>query len=263
MNTGPVSRIADTAFNCDGLIDIREPLPIYAQNCSKPILATGEVVIPQNKSIKLCACSQYAGGDGVIFNLSIDDRSDSIFIPSNSCVTQIWQAPFNDNREHNFTVEGGVFGKCSMEGTLVRELNLVDENKSAGTFPLETFDFRNWFEVWNYTGNVRYTTNGTELGVGNCDSSSSIQKAAIIPKDAKTMNIQACADFAGGDGTSLKVNVDKESNMFEIPSNLCQEKNFDISNFADGKEHTITIESGVKGSCNMEAPVVSWVKMFD
>jgi hypothetical protein len=264
IKSGSRSRIVDTAFNCDGLIDIREPLPIYAQNCSIPIVASGEASFPQNMSLKLCVCSQYSGGDGAIFDIRIGNRKDSVFLPSNSCMTKIWQAPYGDNEEHQFVIKGGVSGNCDKEGVLIREMNFINETVGTGKFPLNTFDFRNiLLEVWNYSGNARYTTNGIELGVGNCDSTSSLQKSIAIPKNARTMNVRACADFAGGDGTMIKVYVDNEANIFEIPSNLCLENNFGIGKFADGKEHMIRIESQIKGSCLNEGPKISWVKIFD
>jgi len=263
FKTGPHSRILETAFDCDYLIDIRQPLPIYAQNCSIPIIAEGNIKIPENKSLKLCACSQYGGGDGVILNLWIDNNSDSIYIPSNSCINRIWDVPFADNKVHEVKIEPDVYGKCDMEGVLFRDFYFIEENKGADEFPIMSFDFRNSLEKWDSIGNVRYTLNGTELGVGNCNSSSSIQKNILLPTGSRTLTIKSCEDLAGGDGTMIKVYVDNEMNIFNIPSNLCQENVLNIQKFADGKNHTIKIESGIKGICNKEGPKISWIKILN
>ena len=262
FNSGPRSRILQTMFDCDYRIDIRQPLPVYAENCSKPIIAEGEAVIPVNKSLKLCACSQYAGGDGVIFDFVVDGFNNYIHIDSNKCKTSIVNVPLDGNQTHEIEIVPGVYGQCDQEGVLIRELSLIDKsNSTENNQSYEYFDLRSSFEVWNSSGNIRLAGNGTELGVGNCNSSSSIQKNILIPSDAQAFFIRSCADFAGGDGTVVKVSIDNERNIFEIQSNLCQENSLNIQKFADGKNHTIKIESEIKGRCGKEAPTITWIKI--
>lgn len=264
FKTGPTSRMVQTFSDCDYRVDIRQPLPISAENCTKPMVAEGEVTVPQNKSLKLCACSQYGGGDGVIFNFAIDGTQNYVHIESNKCKTEIFDVPYIANETHRIKVIPGVYGICDEEGVIIRELALVNQNISETRKPLPMyFDFKNSFEAWNSTGNTQYTMTGIVLGVGDCDSTSSIENAVRIPPDARTMTVRACADYAGGDGTTVKVSIDNEKHIFEIPSSLCQEKNFDVRRFADGKEHLIKIESGINGNCDKEGPEINWIKITD
>ena len=259
---GPQSRIIQTISNCDGLVDIRQPMPIYPVNCTYPIEAQGSVLEVQNTTLNLCACSQNGKSDGVIFSLWIDNSSDSVSIPPNSCVSQSWNIPFADNMTHEAKIVPGVYGSCENEGILLREVHSISYNSSADSFPLQSFDFRNSLEEWSDNGTIRYTTNGTELDVGNCNSSSSISKDVAIPKNAKVLKIRSCADYAGGDGTIVKVTVDNTSNILQIGSNLCQDNVVNINSVADGKNHTISVASGIKGNCEKEAPKISWIKIY-
>ena len=105
FKTGPVSRILETSFSCDNKIDIRQPLPIHQQNCTKPMIAEIETPIAANQSIKLCVCSQYGGGDGTIVNFEIDNTKNYIHIDSNKCKTEILEVPFTTNVTHKIKIE--------------------------------------------------------------------------------------------------------------------------------------------------------------
>ncbi|MBS3055604.1 MAG: hypothetical protein J4452_03900 [Candidatus Aenigmarchaeota archaeon] len=126
FNSGPRSRILETVSDCDNLVDIREPNPIYPDKCINPISAYGEMVLPPNSSIKFCACALYAGGDGVDVNVGIDGKNHTIHIDSNKCIKEIWQSPFNDGKKHKVTIEPVVYGICDYEGAIIREFTVIN-----------------------------------------------------------------------------------------------------------------------------------------
>src|SRR3989344_3506656 len=110
FENGPRSKILETFSDCNNawLIDIRQTIPIYPENCTKPIEANAEIFVSKEavgSGIEFCACSMFAGGDGAIFSIFVDNKNIStIHIDSLECKSEIIKNVFNSSKSYKITL---------------------------------------------------------------------------------------------------------------------------------------------------------------
>lgn len=131
--------------------------------------------------------------------------------------------------------------------------------KISGYFDLTERTEQN---LWAYgstnSADVWLSSNGIQLGVGEkCDSTSWISRDLEFSDVPKTLNIDACAILAGGDGTKLRIEINNFSYDHLIPPNSCNT----FSTPLDSSRVKIQIESKIAGNCAYEDPILKalWI----
>jgi hypothetical protein len=106
----------------------------------------------------------------------------------------------------------------------------------------------------------RFSEVGIETGPCGCNFINNASRKLILPKDSNALRIEVCSKFAGGDGVSAYVYVDnKEVAKLQIKSSTCTNIIANISQFADNKEHILTLESRRYKDCIEEVAI--WRKV--
>jgi len=96
------------------------------------------------------------------------------------------------------------------------------------------------------------TNSGILLGPCACTYSNSIERMIYIPKNLNTLKLSACTTSAGLDGIMVYLKIDEREWPLFFNSNSCKDYYINISDFADDKNHKISIYTGVYGICNDE-----------
>ena len=92
-----------------------------------------------------------------------------------------------------------------------------------------------------------------------CLTNSSTFREIYIPWDNVEIDVRACADEAGKDGTLGYFKFDDFSEKIFIPSNKCEERHL-IFNDTEG-QHRITLQSAIFGKCGEEWVVWKEIKI--
>jgi hypothetical protein len=224
------------------------------------------ILIPeQSSSLKIDLCTGYSGGDGTSAVISIDDYEGEIFIPNNSCTIKSFDVKKFSGDFHNIKIMSSIFGICSGEGSTINYIQLTDE-KSENELELSNnllFNLTNYLEQlkWLKNGIKDWMPNyeskiGIELNVGYCDAYTSIERNITITSNIKSLKVDLCTGYSGGDGTSSYLYIDKKRAVIFSSSNSCNKTDWNIEEFADNKEHLIKIQSYVFGICKEEMTVV-------
>lgn len=132
-----------------------------------------------------------------------------------------------------------------------------------------------WYPSITTRGKTFYLTSRTEqmkwvgYGDGNCKpyfmlegvitdpcrclDNSWIVRSIKIPQEVQSIKIKACAMNAGNDGSQGEIFIDNSKiGKIYVQSNSCNETEFMIPGFADGKIHSIKLKSSIYGNCSEE-----------
>ncbi|MEM5831010.1 MAG: hypothetical protein QXO40_02305 [Candidatus Aenigmatarchaeota archaeon] len=110
----------------------------------------------------------------------------------------------------------------------------------------------------------RFGTSGIETGPCACTFKNNATREIIIPKNVNALQISVCSRFSGNDGTVGIIYIDgSELSKFFINSSTCGEFILNISKYADGATHKITLESRRNSLCYEEVLIWKAVKLFN
>jgi len=108
-----------------------------------------------------------------------------------------------------------------------------------------------------------FSNKGLMVYVDNCKTQKEVEREVVINKDKKSLYIQACANMTGHDGIYLNLSIDdKIKDAVFIPSYICGDYYFNITQIADGKNHDIKIKAVEYGDCNSEDFSSSQIKLL-
>ena len=140
----------------------------------------------------------------------------------------------------------------SEEGNLTLDLTKLSEQA-------------NWKLSWEKGCNPpitepRFSELGIETGPCSCAFRNNATRKILIPDYFNALKISVCSRKSGNDGTLGYVYIDgKEISKFQIASSTCKDIIIDIQQFADNKEHLLTLTSYRNRRCNEE--VIIWRKV--
>ena len=220
--------------------------------------------------LNLEVCADKGGGDGVLAEIIIDNKVYSFLVPSNSCINR---SIFIDTEKEkiNLTLTSEIYGYCSEERIFWRKITFEAEPRGRLIEEKNIYDLRSREEQSRWTLNFleickppitepRFSELGIETGPCACTFVNNATRKMIIPKDVNALKIEVCSKFSGGDGTLAYIYLDKKEVVkSKLEANTCKNIIVDVSQFADGKEHILTLESRRYKNCFEEVAV--WKKI--
>jgi hypothetical protein len=150
-----------------------------------------------------------------------------------------------DDKPHLIKIITGTFkGIKETEGATIKAIYLSKRESVNQILErnVEFIDFTDYLELldWKKEGMINFE-DGMKLVDGPCNELSSISKTIEIKNNF--LEISACADYSGNDGTILYLYIDDYLGKFYVPSNSCNTTHWNVSRFVDGNPHKITLFS--------------------
>jgi hypothetical protein len=218
--------------------------------CSYNNNASRSIKIPREfKYLKIEACSLFTGGDGALLEIFIDNDSYSYFINSQKCEIIILNiSKFADENNHTITLSAKRNGVCDYEVISVKKLVFLKYTEIIKEENL----IKNpliW-KVYSPCG-IYWLNNSIVTDKCYCIYPSYAYTNLNFRKEAPFMNIEACADEAGGDGVLARIIVNNKTYAFLVPSFNCTTRSI-LLDLNDGKELNITLTSDTYEWCRNE-----------
>jgi hypothetical protein len=201
------------------------------------------------KYLKIEACSLFAGGDGALLEIFIDNESYSYFINSQRCESIILNiSGFADDNYHLITLSAKRNGVCDYEVISVKKLAFLKHTEILREENL----IKNpliW-RVYSPCG-IYWLNDSIVTDKCYCTFSSYAYTILNFRKEAQFMNIEVCADEAGGDGVLAKIIVNNKTYAFLVPSFNCTTRSI-LLDLNDREEVNITLTSDTYEYCRNE-----------
>jgi hypothetical protein len=224
--------------------------------CTFNNTASRTILIPKEfKYLKIEACSRFAGGDGAVLDIFIDNVSYSYFINTPECKNIPIDIPnFSDNNPHTLTLQVKRNGVCDHEVIEVKKITFLknittSEEENLVKNPL----------IWKIHSvcNIYWLNDSIVTDKCYCTDPSYAYTIIKFRKELSFLNLEICGDEAGNDGVLAKVIINGNTYNFLVPSTKCILKSIPL-NF-QGEKINLTLTSDVYGYCDKER--VIWKKI--
>jgi hypothetical protein len=212
--------------------------------------ASRAIKIPKEfKYLKIEACSRFAGGDGAILEIFVDNESYSYFINSQRCDSIIINiSRFADDNIHTITLSAKRNGVCDYEVIGVKKLVFLKHS--------EIIEKENLIKnklIWEVSSpcGIYWLNDSIVTGKCYCTFYSYASTQLKFKRDKPFLNVEVCADEAGNDGVIAKIIINGNTYSFFVPSNSCVKRSIFL-NFEDDLEIKLNLTSETYGYCNNE-----------
>ncbi|MCW1310115.1 MAG: hypothetical protein QXP04_05425 [Candidatus Nanoarchaeia archaeon] len=213
--------------------------------------------------MEITICADYAGNDGTMAYIYVDNYVGKFYIPSNSCNTTYWNiSRFADNEMHDIKIASYFFRNYSYENIYVKNISFLSDSNiepfeliSQEHDLIDPLKIKNWYQKNCSTCKICHMT----TDITNCETPIIASKEILIPDDAKFLIILAYVGYAGNDGAKAKVYLDDELlSEFKIESESEKMIKIDVGKYS-GSYHVLYLVPEVYGQCSAE--MIYWERV--